>query len=155
MAMKPDRHLADTRIDYYMNETASRGGAVTMSTAGSGVALESSLNLATYAANPSGKVVLGLLVCDVVDKDLSKTHLNYYKEEVQKGQKVTVLQKGYVVTNMIYPGVSPLAGSGCYVSHSGLLTHIPNAVGAATPLVGRFESSKDEEGYCKVFVNLP
>lgn len=152
MALKPDRHLADTNITFYMNEVAERGGAVVLNTGGSGVALDPSVNVATYASNPSGRVVLGLLVSEVVNKDLTKTHLNYYKEEVQRGQKVTILQKGYLVTNMVYPGVNPLAGSGAYLHLSGYLTHLQTA---STPLVGRFESSKDEDGYVKVSVNLP
>jgi 3-oxoacyl-ACP reductase-like protein len=85
MAIKADRNLLDTRIDYYMNEVAARGGVAVIGTSSSGVAMDSSVSVATYAALSSGRIPLGILVCDVVDKDLTKTHLNYYKEEVQKG----------------------------------------------------------------------
>ncbi len=152
MALKPDRRELDTRIDYFMNEVASRGGVAVVSTAASGVANDNALSLATYASNPSGKAALGFVMCDMVDKDLTKTHLNFYKEEVQKGQKVTILTKGYVVTNMLVPSTTPLGGSGAYLGPSGLLTPTPVIAGA--PLVGRFETSKDEDGYVKVSINL-
>lgn len=151
MSFKPDRRELDTRIDYYMNEEASRGGVVVISTGASGVAMDNASSLCTYASNPSGKVVLGFLMCDVVDKDLTKTHLNYNKEEVQKGQKVTILTKGFVVTDNLVPSTTPLAGSGAYLGPSGLLTPLQTA---ATPSVGRFETSKDEDGFVKVSINL-
>jgi hypothetical protein len=153
MALKPDRHLLDTRIDYFMNEVATRGGGVVLSTSGSGVANDQSVSVATYSNSVSGKIPLGILLCDMVDKDLTKTHVNYYKEEVQKGTKVTILTKGYVVTDMLVPGVSPVGGNPAYLNASGLFT--PTLVANVTPLVGRFETAKDEDGFVKISVNLP
>lgn len=152
MALKPDRNLLDTRIDYFMNEVASRGGVAVIGTSSSGVAMDSAVSVATYAAASSGRIPLGILVCDVFDKDLTKTHLNYYKEEVQKGQKVTLLTKGYVVTDMLVPATTPSGGNPAYMGPSGLLT--PTLVANVTPLVGRFETAKDEDGYVKVSINL-
>lgn len=43
MALKKDFRELDTRIDYYMNEVATRGGVVAISTAGSGVANDQSV----------------------------------------------------------------------------------------------------------------
>ena len=63
-------------------------------------------------------VPVGILLNDVVNKDLTRTHLNQHKDEVQKGGKVTVLRKGYVVTNAI-TGQDPVAGSGAYASEAG------------------------------------
>ena len=45
-----------------MNETATRGGMVVLSTGSSGSALDSSSALCTYAANSSGKKPLGIVV---------------------------------------------------------------------------------------------
>lgn len=151
MALKKDFRELETRIDYYMNEVATRGGVVAISTAGSGVANDQSVSVATYAANPSGKVALGFLMGDVVNKDLTKTHLNYYKEETQLGQKVTILTKGYVVTDMLVPAVTPTAGSVAYLGVSGLLT---TTQANSAPSVGRFETTKDEDGFVKVSINL-
>lgn len=154
MALKNDRYEALQDISFFMNEVAERGGVVVISTAGSGAALDQSQALVTYDATPSGSVPVGLLLNDMVNDDLTQTHGNWYKNEMQIGNKVTLLMDGWVVTNMIYPGVTPTAGQVAYLEHSGLLS--TTSLGeAATPPVGRFLSTKDEDGYAKVYVKLP
>ena len=149
MALKSDRYELQTDISFFYNDgTATRGCVVVHdSTAGSGAAMDQGVNLVKKAT--SGNPV-GVLLNDVVNKDLTRTHLNQYKDEVQKGGKVTVLRKGYVVTNAI--DGSPVAGSGAYVSGS-VAGNISMVVSGTK--IGAFLSSKDEDGYCKVEVNLP
>ena len=53
MALKADRISLDSMIDFFMNEVAERGGIATISTVGSGAAMDQSVQLATYAANPN------------------------------------------------------------------------------------------------------
>ena len=149
MALKSDRYELQTDISFFYNDgTATRGCAVVHdSTAGSGAAMDQGVNLVKKAT--SGNPV-GILLNDVVNKDLTRTHLNQHKDEVQKGGKVTVLRKGYVVTNAI--DGSPVAGSGAYLSGSsaGNISMVESGT-----KIGAFLSSKDEDGYCKVEVNLP
>jgi hypothetical protein len=156
MALKADRHELQTDISFFMNEVASRGGIATFSTAGSGAAMDSNKALVTYVASPSGKVAAGLLLNDMVNIDQTRQHINWHKDEVQKGGKISLLTQGWVVTDRIYPGVTPAVGETAYVHHSG---YINNAVVAghstADLSVGRFISKKDEDGYAKVSVNLP
>lgn len=152
MALKGDRHIAIDDISYFMNEVAERGGVAVLSTAGSGAALDQSAALVTYAADSSGKIPIGLLLGDMVNKDLSKTHLNQHKDEVQKGSKVTLLRDGWVVTDKIVTGVTPVGGNKAYLTGSGLLT---TSSASSAPEVGRFMSSKDEDGYAKVYIKLP
>ena len=149
MALKSDRYELQTDISFFYNDgTATRGCAVVHdSTAGSGAAMDQGVNLVKKAT--SGNPV-GILLNDVVNKDLTRTHLNQHKDEVQKGGKVTVLRKGYVVTNAI--DGSPVAGSGAYLSGS-VAGNISMVVSGTK--IGAFLSSKDEDGYCKVEVNLP
>ncbi len=149
MALKSDRYELQTDISFFYNDgTATRGCAVVHdSTAGSGAAMDQGVNLVKKAT--SGNPV-GILMNDVVNKDLTRTHLNQYKDEVQQGGKVTVLRKGYVVTNAI--DGSPVAGSGAYVSGS-VAGNVSMVVSGTK--IGAFLSSKDEDGYCKVEVNLP
>jgi hypothetical protein len=157
MALRPDRIHIDSQIDFFMNEVAERGGPVCVSTVGSGAAMDQAEQLATYAANPSGTAVLGVLMCDVVNLDLIRQHENWHKEEVQKGGKVTIWSKGTVVTDRIYPGVTPTAGQVAYVAHSGYFAN-SKVVGDdsdAVAVVGKFLSTKDEDGFCKVSVNVP
>ncbi len=167
MALKADRHELQTDISFFMNEVATRGGIAILSTGGSGAAMDQSNALVTYSASPttaalaiSGIVPVGLLLNDMVNLDLTRQHINWHKDEVQKGGKVTLLRKGWVVSDKIYPGHSPAAGGLAYVAHSGLIatsnlaTDQDDTVGAGR-VVGRFLSKKDEDGYVKVEISLP
>ena len=158
MALKTDRSVLDTDISFFMNEAATRGGIASVSTGGSGAAMDQGEALVTYAAVPSGKVPVGLLLNDMVNIDLTRQHLNQHKDEVQKGGKVTLLRKGYVVTDNIQG--SPTAGDPAYVAHSGNLaasdlSNDDTDTDGSTRLVGRFLSSKDQDGYAKVYIDLP
>lgn len=150
MALKGDRHELDTDISYFMNETASRGVVVSVSTQGSGAAMDNASAVATVAAEASGAVALGVLLNDVVNIDQTRQHLNWHKDEVQQGSKVTILTKGFVVTDQI--SGAPSAGDTAYLADSGL---IAGSQDGTAPAIGRFLSTKDADGYAKVSVNLP
>ena len=157
MALKTDRSTLQTDISFFMNEAATRGGIATISTAGSGASMDNGSALVTYAAAPSGKVAVGVLINDMVSIDLTRQHLNQHKDEVQKGGKVTLLAKGWVVTNSMQ-GTDPNAGDLAYLSHSGLLSADARQAGsdaAEEMIVGRFLSDVDEDGYAKVYIDLP
>lgn len=151
MALKSDRIEAYTDISFFCNDTtAERGGVMVFNTLGSGVAMDDSAAVVTYAADQSGKVPAGLLLNDVVDLDLTRQHINWHKDEVQTGSKVTLLRQGQVTTNLITAGVTPGVGSGAYVGVSGYLT----TVSTNSVKVGTFLSAKDSDGYAKVDINL-
>lgn len=159
MALKSDRSTLQTDISFFMNEAATRGGVVSLSTGGSGAAMDQGAALVTYKAVPSGAVPVGLLVNDMVNIDLTRQHLNQHKDEVQKGGKVTLVTKGWVVTNSL-EGAAPSAGSPAYLAHSGNLaiadlSNDDTDDDGSTRLVGRFLSSPDQDGYAKVFIDLP
>ena len=140
-----------------MYEAATRGGVATISTAGSGASMDNGTALVTYAAAPSGTVPVGLLVNDMVSIDLTRQHLNQHKDEVQKGGKVTLLQRGWVVTSNL-EGTDPNGGDLAFLAHSGNLASSNIAGGAdegAGLICGRFLSDVDEDGYAKVFIDLP
>lgn len=152
MALLAHRKHVDSRIDFFMNETAERGGVVSVSTQGSGEANDQANQLCTYAASPSGKIPLGVLMNDVVNLDLTRQHLNWYKDEVQQNSKVTIWEKGEVLTNLIQPGVTITAGDKAWLHASG---YFSNTGFLGGPRVGTFMSKKDENGFAKVSVNLP
>ena len=156
MALKADRHELAPDISFFMDEVASRGGSACISTGGSGAALDQAGAKVSYVADASGAVPAGLLLNDMVNLDLTRQHINWHKDEVQKGGKVTLLTQGNVVTNMIYPGDTPTAGGLAYVAHSGYIAaaNKDSTLGQAS-VVGRFISTKDEDGYVKVAINLP
>ena len=158
MALKGDRYELQTDVSFFMNEVAERGGVVTLASTStpSGVAMDSSANVVTYVTNPSGKVPLGILLNDMVNIDLTRQHINWHKDELQKGGKVTVLRKGYVVTNLVGSG-TPTAGAYAYVADSGYISTSTRALilDLGAQPIGRFMTAKDAEGYAKVEINLP
>tara|TARA_R100000479_G_scaffold106735_1_gene53516 strand:- start:625 stop:1089 length:465 start_codon:yes stop_codon:yes gene_type:complete len=154
MALKSDRNEVQTDISFFMNEVATRGGIASLSTGGSGAAMDQGAALVTYAATASGKAPIGILLNDMVNLDLTRQHINQHKDEVQKGGKVTVLRKGYVVTNNI-EGTEPDAGDQAFPAHSGNFSKADIVGDGTVSAIGRFLSGKDEDGYYKVEVNLP
>jgi hypothetical protein len=151
MALKSDRVEAYTDISFFCNDaSAERGVVVVHSTGGSGVAMDDSLAVVTVSASQSGTKPVGLLLNDVVSLDLTRQHINWHKDEVQTGSKVTLLRQGQVTTNMVVSGVSPTIGEDAYYGANGKLTNVStNSV-----KVGRFLSVKDADGYIKVDINI-
>ncbi len=108
------------------------------------------------AADGATNVPVGVLLNDVVNKDLTRTHLNWYKDEVQQGGKVTVMTRGWVVTDLV--DGTPAPGDLAYASDSvagNFSGTAADATASGNLAVGRFMSRKDADGYCKVYVNLP
>ncbi|NBX98261.1 hypothetical protein EB118_22390 [bacterium] len=150
MALKPDRIELLTDISFFMNTTAERGGVVSAVTSGSGVSMDDASAVVSYAAAASGAKPVGVLLNDVVNIDLTRQHINWFKDEVQVGSKVTVLRQGQVTTDRLVSGITPTAGTPAYVGASGLIgTSSTNAV-----QIGSFLSSKDADGYAKLSVNI-
>ncbi len=164
MSLKGNRYTVEQEIAYFCNDVVDRGVVLGFGSSGSGVALDQTEALATVpGANVSGVKPLGMLMNDMVSVDQTKFHLNYYKDVMPVGSKCTLLKKGWVVTNKVLAGVTPVAGDKAYLGASGNVTTstwagnvLQTGVGAY-PLerVGTFLSSKDEAGYAKVEINLP
>ena len=157
MALKADRHVETTDISFFYNEgTATRGGVVLHdgNQLASGAAMDQGANLVKYATAAATDIPVGILLNDVVNKDLTRTHLNEHKDEVQKGGKVTVMTQGWVVTNMVTG--TPTPGALAYASTTGTIG-VSTFIGAASGnlAIGRWMSRKDADGYAKLHVNLP
>ena len=157
MALKADRHELDVDISYFMNETAEKGQIVCISTVGSGAAMDQAGALVTVKdAHASTSIPVGVLLNDVVDLDLTRQHINWHKDEVQKGGKVAILKKGYVVTDQIVG--TPALGELAYLddaSATGNFATTAEVADGVENVVGRFMSKKDEDGFAKVEINLP
>lgn len=159
MALKGARYELYTDIQWFMNEVATRGGIACISTAGSGASLDQAANLLTYPANSSGALPFGMLLNDMVNYDLTRQHINWHKDEVQQGGKITVGRRGWWTTNMVVG--TPAKGDKAILTSSGYITNLSAANFAAgnfnralNPLVGEFQSTLDEDGYCEVAVQL-
>lgn len=150
MALKPNRHEHRTDISYFMNVTSERGVIVVHDTGGSGAAMDSAKALVKIpSAGVSGTKPAGLLLCDVVNYDLTRQHINFHKDEVQKGGKVVLLREGFVVTDQV--SGTPTIGAVAYYNKLG-------EVSATNPgnstAIGRFLSVPDSDGYVKLEVHI-
>ena len=156
MALKADRYEESTDISYfYTAGTATRGGVVCLDLlSASGAAMDQGNNTVSYQTVGQTDVPMGILLNDVVNKDLTRTHLNQYKDEVQQGGKVTVMMRGWVVTNNI--DGTPGPGDMAYAS-SAVAGNISTIVASTSGnlAIGRFMSAPDADGYAKVYINLP
>ena len=148
MALKPDRIELLTDVSFFMNTTAERGGVACVVTGGSGISMDDAGAVVGYVAAVSGSRPIGVLVNDVVNIDLTRQHINWYRDEVQVGGKVTLLRQGQVSTNRV--AGTPSAGVDAYVGASGLIgTSSTNAV-----KIGQWMSAVDSDGFAKLYVNI-
>jgi hypothetical protein len=77
MALKGDRNELDTDISFFINETAEKGQFMSISTAGSGSAMDNSSAVVTAAADASGALFAGVILNDVVNIDQARYHINW------------------------------------------------------------------------------
>lgn len=155
MGLKPDRRVIHDNQIYFMNHVATRGGIVCINTAGSGAATDQSLSTVHYDSTPSGATPVGLLLQDVVNKDLTQTPQNFHKDEVQVGGKVNIMFQGEVVTDVLKSGITVSAGDYAYLHNEGRITNNQTELGATISLkVGKFLSTKDEDGFARVKIEL-
>lgn len=163
MALKPDRNYnpADQLTYYSMFTTGQRGGIVFQVTgvAPVGPGLDDSSQRCEYVNdNTSGRKPVGMLLNDVVNLDLTRTHINFHKDEVQVGQPVTVGVQGEYVTNFIAPGqASGLAlalPATAYAGPSGFLYSSAGYASSGWPAVGKFMTYVDSQGYARVRLDI-
>lgn len=152
MALKGDRIELDDNLQFSMNHVAERGGIVSIFTVGSGIARDSASMVCHYATNPSGAKPLGVLVQDVVNLDLTRQHINHYRNEVQVGSKVHICRKGTFTTNVITSGAIVTPGLTAWLGAQGQFA-VNGSLGGEK--VGFFDSTKDEDGFAQVTINLP
>ena len=156
MALKPLQDVVQYTTDRFMNETATAGVIVVSATgvAGSGQAMDSFSQLVTVAANPSGRFPAGVLLNNVVNKDLTQTSLSPLNGETQIGSKVTIARKGVLVTNALAAGSATgiLPGQPAYLGPTGTFSN--TQLNSGYPRVGTFDSRIDQDGYAKVQIDV-
>lgn len=153
MALKPHIDALKYQVGFFVNAEATPGGVLVSatSTPASGTALDNAAAIAEYAANPSGRYPIGVLLDTFVNKDLTEQSLNRFKSERQVGDKASILQKGEVVTDRVVGAASVWVGQPAYLGATGYIT--PTQATFA-PQIGRFLSRPDQDGYTKIFVDV-
>ncbi len=162
MALKPDRDYhesTDISNFWYASQATAveKGGMASVVSQGSGAAMGTNItdeaNIVDYDGSVgSSTIPKGILLQDVaLAMSATRDFINYENSEIRPGDKCTLVRHGWVVTDMIYPDQTPAVGEIAYLGNSGLL-----ATGAVSSsiAVGRFETTKDANGFCKVYIDL-
>ena len=150
MALKPDRIELLTDVSFFSDATATRGGVASVKTAGSGVSMDDSNAVAEYTAALANANPVGILLNDVVDLDLTRQHINWHKDEVQKRRQSYFATAKVKLPQEHCTGAVPSAGSGAFVHNNGNIS----TSGSAGARVGTFLSQKDSDGFAKVAINI-
>lgn len=163
MALKPDRSYdGSTDITNFWISTATsgyattgeKGGLASVVTVGSGSALGVNYvdepNVVSYANSASGAIVKGVLLQDVnAAMSATRDFPDYQTLEIRPGDKCTLVSRGWLVTNLI--SGTPAVGGVAYLGPSG---YFKTTQDSSAPKVGRFETTKDANGYARVFVDV-
>lgn len=161
MALKPDREyneITDITNFWYEDQATAveKGGMASVVTQGTGVAMGQNItdepNIVDYDPSVGSTTVpKGILLQNVALSMGTRDFPNYENQEIRPGDKCTLVRHGWVVTDMIVAGQTPAIGGIAYLGNSGLL-----ATGAVSSsrAVGRFETQKDANGFCRVFIDL-
>lgn len=169
MALKGARNLGNEQdITWFCDDTppssaskiaVERGVVMIMGTGAahgaSGVARDSGRKVAeaNTVADASGRVAVGLLVGDVVQRDLTSEEYNLHKTEFQTGGKVTLAKYGTFHTDMI-SGTTPTAGDPARVGPYGYFTADVDGIAGVGPVVGQFKTAPDENGFAEVSIDI-
>jgi hypothetical protein len=157
MALKPGRKVENFLIDFIYDDTISAdevaGGIVSLKTGGSGEALDTSSAVVNYHSNGSGVTALGVLIPAITTDNVSTNPRNFHKNQVPKGSKVEIVNKGWVLTNR-YLG-TPTAGADAELAASGFVALGTHTQTVGNVVVGWFMSTPDEDNYVKLYVDCP
>jgi len=159
MALKPDRDYNETTdiTNFWTTAAAEKGGVASVVTQGSGAAIGINLadeaNVVGYVAAITADMVPKGILLQTVAAAMSATRdfPNFENGEIRPSDKCTLVTKGWVVTDMIPVGITPSAGDPAYVAASG---KISSTSGALMRRIGRFETTKDANGFCRVSIDI-
>lgn len=152
MAIKNTDYSAVRHVTYFSSGTFDDGVCVSMNTGSgyTGAALEHASRYALALANGSGAFPLGVSESKVVNYDLTRQKLNPFNpNEIQTGQKMSIVKRGWVNTN--YISGSPTVGAIAYLAANGYMSATQLT---GYPVVGRFLTAKDSNGYATVDIIL-
>lgn len=152
--LKPDRDFnGDYDITWYFDAAAEAGQFVVQKTGG-GPSLDDEDNVAEVAADPSGKVFVGVVLNDVVDIDTTRVNKSSARNESFLNEKAGVWRRGWLVTDQLKSGETPVNGDIAVLAENGEIMVVPASWDPDdNPKVGTFRSTPDANGFVKVDVS--
>ena len=144
-------YQARRHIQYFASGTIEKGQMLVANlNSYSGIAMEHANRFASVSATASGQLPIGFSEAKVVNYDLTRQKLNPFDpNEVQTGQKISIIYNGWMDTNQVSGTPTILAPA--YLAANG---QVSASSGSGIPLVGKFLTAKDANGYAQVQVNL-
>lgn len=139
-----DQALNRTNLRFFCDDVVAKGSVVELADMHPGVSGETFpvVRPGYHSGQP-----MGVILNDVVNKDLTRCHLNWNSGEVQVGGKVSICQEGWLTIGSFDNHVK--AGSIIYYDKEGLPT--TRDTGRS---IGRAMSSSDADGFVQVRVQL-
>lgn len=156
MALKGDRAVYITNIRHICDTTGEAGTLMQLKTSqptgravGQGINDQAPVAIPVTGTPASGTKILGVLLDDVKGIDPVTQHRNFQRTDQLTGENVCILTDGFVRTNKIVS--TPSAGDIAYVGANGAFSASQTN---SIPAVGRFETSKDTDGYAIVVIKI-
>lgn len=144
MAMKGDRQVFQTNIDYTASGTMERGGLVSIATWDA--------NIGYYAAG-SGQPIAGLLLEDIESQNYMN-HPQYLQRNVSaEGSVIGVATEGEYWTDMV-DTATYAPGDALYVGANGKLTNYNPADGTVSQRIGTCIAGLDSNNFIKIRLEL-
>lgn len=106
-------------------------------------------DLGTVTNKPNARLA-GIILNDVVNIDLAKHHLNWYKDQVQLGGKVSICKRGYLSIKSIK---NSKAGDLLYWSGRNFTVKKYNYLGLQHIQIGYI--FRTDKNFSNVYVDLP
>jgi hypothetical protein len=149
MALSPSRQDLHQNVDFSLNEVAERGKICCIVTG------TTAIGEVTAAAVPTGVGVqpIGVLLDDVESLNYDRHGEYRQRNVVDVGSVVGLSFKGEFKTDQITG--TPVAGNAAYLNVNGTLSAVQLTDGLTpAPLVGKFLSAADANGFVKVRIDL-
>lgn len=147
--LRPDR-IEEITINYFIRGSSERGRIVEL------LPERQMIDGNSYEEVQAGRhdgVPIGVLLEDVVNVDLCKTPIHHWSHTTVPGSKVTILQRGVIVTDQIsgkgWEENPSCVGKKVYYTRNGKFT-----LYRVSKPVGICMSRKDENGYVQIRITL-
>lgn len=141
-------------LSFIMTTEAEIGSLVCIGTGTFYTGMDQSAKTVQAFANSSGKLPAGILMNTVDDYDTSRIPFNFQDPNtVPINSKVLVKREWRGRINNLNPTTSGsiTPGAPMYVGPNGTATPVNSS---GHPLIGRFESNVDSDGFCEVSVHV-
>lgn len=157
MALKGDRAVYETNIRHICDTSGEAGTLFQLKASqptgrgvGQGINFSAPVAVPVTGTPASGTRIIGVALDDVISLDPVRQHRNFQRTDQLVGENVCLLTDGYIRTNKIVG--TPAAGDTAYVGAAGAFSASQTN---AIPAVGKFETSKDTDGFAIVTVKIP